>query len=206
MCFSTWQYCKNALFQNWRENNSRKTFLLISFGLTFNWKMFWNFISGTNTTNAFGLALPCASNKAPNRAFVVEMPLLPIVTLILYFVSLLLTSPSFSLSLDYSTLFLWLPFTSSSLPAYLRMFPILPISMTFSLCTISDWRMFFVPILTWSIRNTVSVLWKLLFIVLPLFTKRFYTYLWNWTADLCFWKRLLFSPWCYILYPNGQTL
>ena len=69
MCFSTWQYCKNALFQNWRENNSRKTFLLISFGLTFNWKMFWNFISGTNTTNAFGLALPCASNTAPNRAF-----------------------------------------------------------------------------------------------------------------------------------------
>ena len=99
------------------------------------------------------------------------MPLKPTVTFILYYISLLLTSPSFSLSLDYSTLFLWLPFTSSLPLAYLRMFPILPVSMTFYLCTISNSRMFFVPILTWWIRNTVSVLWKLSFIVLPLFTK-----------------------------------
>ena len=44
-------------------------------------------------------------------------------------------------------------------------------SMTFYLSSISDLRMFFVTILTWTIRNTASVLWKLLFIELPLFTK-----------------------------------
>ena len=44
-------------------------------------------------------------------------------------------------------------------------------SMMFYLHSISHSRMFFVTILTWSIQNTVSVLWKLSFIVLPLFTK-----------------------------------
>ena len=90
------------------------------------------------------------------------MPLKPTVTFILYYISLLLTSPSFSLSLDYSTLFLWLPFTSSLLLVYLRRFLIVPVSMTFYLLTISDSRMFIVPILTWSIQNTVSVHWKFL--------------------------------------------
>ena len=88
--------------------------------------------------------------------------LIPTLTLILYFVSLLLTSPSFSLTLDYSTLFLWLPCTSSLLIAYLRIFPIVPVSMMFYLRTISDLRMFIVPILPWLIPNTVSVHWKLL--------------------------------------------
>ena len=44
------------------------------------------------------------------------------------------------------------------------------------LCWISDSRMFIVPILTWSIWNTVSVHWKLLFIMLPQFTN---SYCWS---------------------------
>ena len=84
------------------------------------------------------------------------------ITFILYFVSLLLPSPSFCLFLDYSAHFRSLLFTSAFGLSYLRMFLTILVYVTFYLHTISDSRMFIVPILTWSIRNTVSVLWSLL--------------------------------------------
>ena len=81
---------------------------------------------------------------------------------ILYFVSLLLTSPSFCYLLDYSAHFHLLRFTSAFGLSYLRMFLTILVYVTFYLRTISDSRMFVVTILTWSIQNTVSVLWNLL--------------------------------------------
>ena len=89
-------------------------------------------------------------------------PFYQIRNFILYFVSLLLTSPSFCYLLDYSAHFRLLLFTSSFGLSYLRMFLTILVYVKFYLSTISNSRMFIVPILTWSIRNTVSVLWNLL--------------------------------------------
>ena len=89
-------------------------------------------------------------------------PFYQIRNFILYFVSLLLTSPSFCYLLDYSAHFCSLLFTSSFGLSYLRIFPTILVYVMFYLRTISDSRMFIVPILTWLIRNTVSVLWNLL--------------------------------------------
>ena len=91
-----------------------------------------------------------------------KCPFYQIRNFILYFVSLLLTSPSFCYLLDYSAHFRLLLFTSSFGLSYLRMFLTILVYVKFYLSTISDSRMFIVPILTWSIRNTVSVLWNLL--------------------------------------------
>ena len=91
-----------------------------------------------------------------------KRPFYKIRNFILYFVSLLLTSPSFCYLLDYSAHYRLLLFTSSFGLSYLRMFLTILVYVMFYLHTISDSRMFIVPILTWSIQNTVSVLWNLL--------------------------------------------
>ena len=91
-----------------------------------------------------------------------KRPFYKIRNFILYFVSLLLTSPSFCYFLDYSAHFRLLQFTSAFGLSYLRMFLTILVYVTFYLRTISDSRMFVVTILTWSIQNTVSVLWNLL--------------------------------------------
>ena len=94
------------------------------------------------------------------------------VTFILYFV---ITSFSFFFFLPPTRLFrslLWL-----RLHHFCSYSPYLELSRYFFfydiyLCWISDSRMFIVSILTWSIWHTVSVHWKLLFIMLQLFTKK----------------------------------
>ena len=119
----------------------------------------------------------------------------PFTNITLFFISseLLLDSTSFSLHLDYSIHILWhilQHFCSYS--AYLdlsRYFFFYDIYLRFT----SNLRMFIVPILTWSIQNTVSVHWKLSFIMLPLFTKppqahHLCSYLF--TFELCDMKRM----------------
>ena len=91
-----------------------------------------------------------------------KRPFYKIHNFILYFISLLLDSPSFWYLLDYSAHFRSLHFTSSFGLPYLRMFPTILAYVMFYWRTISDSRLFIVPILTWSIWNTVSVLWNLL--------------------------------------------
>ena len=91
-----------------------------------------------------------------------KRPFYKIRNFILYFVSLLLTSPSFCYLLDYSAHFRLLLFTSAFGLSYLRMFLTILVYVMFYLHTISDSRMFVVPILTWLVRNTASVLWNLL--------------------------------------------
>ena len=83
------------------------------------------------------------------------------------------SSADFSLFLDHSAHFCSLPFTSPFGQSYLRMFQTILVYVTFYWHTISDSRMFIVTISTWSIWNTVSVLWVFWFVVLPLFTKIF---------------------------------
>ena len=84
---------------------------------------------------------------------------------------LLLASTSFSLHLDYSIHFLWQRLHHfCSYSAYIELSRCFFFYDVY-LCCLSDSRMFIVPILTILIWNTVSVHWKLLFIVLPLFTK-----------------------------------
>ena len=119
----------------------------------------------------------------------------PYTNITLFFISseLLLDSTSFSLHLDYSIHILWhILHHFCSYSAYLdlsRYFFFYDIY----LCFISNLRMFIVPILTWSIQNTVSVHWKLSFIMLPLFTKppqahHLCSYLF--TFELCDMKRM----------------
>ena len=84
----------------------------------------------------------------------------------------LLASTSFFPHLVYSINFLWRRLHHfCSYSAYLELSWYFFFYDVYLHC-ISDLRMFIVPILTWSIRNTVSVHWKLFFIVLPQFTKK----------------------------------
>ena len=93
------------------------------------------------------------------------------VTFILYFVSTSFSFYFFLLHLDYSIHFLWRWLhhfcyysTYTELSRYCFCYDVY-------VHYISDSRMFIVHILTWLIWNTISVHWKLLFIVLPQFTK-----------------------------------
>ena len=82
-----------------------------------------------------------------------------------------MASTSFSPPLDYSIHFLWHRLHHfCSYSAYLELSRFFFFYDLYLHC-ISDSIMFIVPILTWFIPNTVSVHWKLLFIMLPLFTK-----------------------------------
>ena len=99
------------------------------------------------------------------------MPLILNVTFILYFVSTSFSFYFFLLHLDYSIHFLWRWLhhfcyysTYTELSRYCFCYDVY-------VHYISDSRMFIVHILTWLIWNTISVHWKLLFIVLPQFTK-----------------------------------
>ena len=85
----------------------------------------------------------------PEPSCCVNAPFTRCVTFILYFVSLWLTSIRYRL---HQLLAL----------SYLRMFLIILFYVTFYLRTISNSRLFVVTILTWSIQDTVSVLWSLL--------------------------------------------
>ena len=92
----------------------------------------------------------------------VNAPFKQICNFILYFVSLLLTSPYFRSLLEYSAYFCSLQFTSSFWPNLPKNVPDYSSNVTFYWRAMSDSRMFIVPILTWSIRNTSSVNWNLL--------------------------------------------
>ena len=92
----------------------------------------------------------------------VNAPFVLICNFILYFISLLLTSPYFCSLLEYSAHFRSLQFTSSFWPNLPKNVPDYSSNMTFYWRAMSNSRMFIVPILTWSIRNTSSVNWNLL--------------------------------------------
>ena len=99
---------------------------------------------------------------------------------ILYFFSLLLTSPYFRSLLEYSTHFHSLQFTSSFWPNLPKNVPDYSSNVTFYWRAMSDSRMFIVPILTWSIRNTLSVNWNLLVrCVATIHKTNYYIYLHN---------------------------
>ena len=84
----------------------------------------------------------------------VNAPFVLICNFILYFVSLLLTSPYFCSLLEYSAHFRSLQFTSSFWPNLSKNVSVYSSNVTFYWCAMSDLRMFIVLILTWSIRNT----------------------------------------------------
>ena len=81
---------------------------------------------------------------------------------ILYFVSLLLTSPYFRSLLEYSAHFRSLVYIIPFWPILPKNVPDYSSNMTFYWRAMSDSRMIIVPILTWLIQNTSSVNWNLL--------------------------------------------
>ena len=124
--------------------------------------------------NSFCFSCVCIISKFIYHSPIMIVHLLLLCKRLLYqcnIYSLFRQSPYFYFFLPFSRLFHSLPlawdYITFALTAYLRPFYFHDI---FLHC-ISDSRMFFNTILTWSIRNAVSVLWKLLFIVLPRFTK-----------------------------------
>ena len=149
-----------------------------------NLNFFMEYVPGCTFQSKLKYSLLWVINLNENKQIFFPMlckcPLSSYVTLFLYFVSLLLTSLYFRSLLEYSAHFCSLQFTSSFWPNLPKNVPDYSSNVTFYWRAMSDSRMFIVPILTWSIRNTLSVNWNLLVrCVATIHKTNYYIYLHN---------------------------